>query len=293
MNEEEKKRLKLSIKIKKPKIILPHSLKPESTPVPDTDSPSSPPSPDPSPKPESTPVPIPDSPISPPPSSSLKSESNVNEIVKPKKEQERKRQLWDEQQKARLKNNLPEDRNIAKGQDRLGTESDQEKAEKELGQDPQDKTLRANLARLRLRDSQNRETDSKQKETLDDQGQETAKVDETTKSLKNIYRVINGASAITFFGLIITFFTMNLQLLAGNLLGSKMVPKLSFFEIIVIIFLDLLFIFTTLLLVVLIYAIANPCDVAEYMPEWGAVASVMGKVCTAVGKTVGFVKGLF
>ncbi len=86
---------------------------------------------------------------------------------------------------------------------------------------------------------------------------------------------------------------MNLQLLVGNLLGSKLVPKLSFFEIIIIIFLDLLFIFITLFLIVFIYAILNACEVAKSIPSWKGVADILGAVCGFMGKAVGFVKSLF
>lgn len=210
---------------------------------------------------------------------------------KGKQEQDQKRQLWNEQQKARMKNNLPENRNILGGQDSLGAESSQEKPDKELAQESQDRSPRAVAARLR--DFQRKETVSRQKKTLDGQVQGGVDLGQTTKHLKNVYRIINGASAISFFGLIITLFTMNLQLLVGNLLGLKFIPKLSLFEIIIIFFLDLLLIFVTLFLIVFIYAILNPCKMTEAMSEWSVVASFLDIACGVVGKAVGLVKDLF
>jgi len=210
---------------------------------------------------------------------------------KSKQEQERKRQLWNEQQQARLKNNLPEKRDLAGGQDRPGAESSQEKLDEEITQGPQARNPRAIAARMR--EFQKREAATQAEKKLKGQIQSSAGVESTSQHLKTVYRVINGTSAITIIGLVITISIMNAQLIFGNLLKLKKFPKLSLIEIIVISFLDLLFLFITLVLFVFIYAMLHPCEVSKSMSEWGAVADLMGAICGIVGKVVGAIKSLF
>ncbi|GAI06098.1 unnamed protein product [marine sediment metagenome] len=78
---------------------------------------------------------------------------------------------------------------------------------------------------------------------------------ETIKRLRNIYRIINGASAITLVGLIVTFVMMNGQLILGNLLKSKRVPSLSLPEIIIVFILDLIFLVIILLVITVVVLI--------------------------------------
>ena len=200
-----------------------------------------------------------------------------------KQEQKQKRKLWKEQQRARLsKNNLSEDIKTKGQHSKSGINP--EKA----GEGSQSRTPRAIAARLRA--FQEKERDIKQKQGIDGQVQKIKNIKETTERLKNIYRIINGASAASFFGIIITFFVMNLQLLVGNLLGSKLVPKLSLFEIIIIVFLDLLLLFIVIMLILLIYAMANPCEVVKVMPMWKPAADILGATCDVVEKVKNVVK---
>jgi len=206
-----------------------------------------------------------------------------DEIRKGKQELEQKRKLWREQQRARLsKNNLL---------DNIKTEDQQDESEmgsKKTEEDSQSRTPRAIAGRLRA--FQKKERDIKQKQGIGGQVQKVKNIEETTKRLKNIYRIVNGASAASFFGIIITFFVMNLQLLVGNLLGAKLVPKLSFFEIIIIVFLDLLLLFIVIMLILLIYAMANPCEVVKVMPMWKPAADILGATCDVVEKVKNVVK---
>ncbi|MEK7130400.1 MAG: hypothetical protein AAB793_01990 [Patescibacteria group bacterium] len=58
------------------------------------------------------------------------------------------------------------------------------------------------------------------------------------QKIQKILRVINGASAATLVGLIITFIIMNLQLILGNGLKLKYVPPLGRVEILLLAIVD-------------------------------------------------------
>ena len=77
---------------------------------------------------------------------------------------------------------------------------------------------------------------------------------------------------------------MNLQLLGGNLLKVRLIPKLSLIEIIIIVFLDLLFLFIVLILSFLIYAMVDPCEVVKVIPMWKPVADILGAACNVIEK---------
>lgn len=78
------------------------------------------------------------------------------------------------------------------------------------------------------------------------------------KQIEKIYNVISASSAASVVGLPITFLIMNGQLIFGNLMGSKLIPKLSLPKIIIVFILDLLFLFALLALAVMIYFMVNP-----------------------------------
>ena len=77
-------------------------------------------------------------------------------------------------------------------------------------------------------------------------------IESQIKKLKMIYRIINGTSAITVVGLIITFLVMNAQLILGNILKVKFVPPLGMIEKIIVIPLDIFIVFIFLLIISLL-----------------------------------------
>jgi len=77
-------------------------------------------------------------------------------------------------------------------------------------------------------------------------------IESQMKRLKTIYRIINGTSAVTVVGLIITFFVMNAQLILGNILKVKFVPPLGMIEKIIIIPLDIFMVFIFLVIISLL-----------------------------------------
>lgn len=100
------------------------------------------------------------------------------------------------------------------------------------------------------------------------------------KRIRNIYRIINGASAITLVGLIVTFVVMNGQLILGNLFKFKRVPVLSLGEIIIVSVLDLILLSIFLLFIVyfsiMVAAIKDPWEFFKLFPGvfWDIIKSL-------------------
>ncbi|MBU1149001.1 hypothetical protein KKI23_02820 [Patescibacteria group bacterium] len=80
----------------------------------------------------------------------------------------------------------------------------------------------------------------------------------TMEHLQKVYRVINGASAATLWGLILTFLIMNAQLIFGNYFEIKFIPKLGKVEIVLVCLVDLILLvaFLVQLVILAIYAMA-------------------------------------
>ncbi|MFH1597931.1 MAG: hypothetical protein ABIB97_02565 [Patescibacteria group bacterium] len=98
------------------------------------------------------------------------------------------------------------------------------------------------------------------------------KAKEVIKHLQNIYRVINGTSAVSVVGLIITFLVMNAQLILGNGFKIKIVPPLHWSEVGLIGLVDVLLAVLLLLAMlqiaifgIMIYNILHPEAFIEYM----------------------------
>jgi len=168
---------------------------------------------------------------------------------KAKQEQEKRRELWREQQKARMQARLPEDlsTNSQKGKQ-------QEKSAKDSQEPPAGRSFGAITARLRkqkLEESEKKKKQQKGGDKAEEAKKKTEEIKEAAKRLKNIYRIINGTAAVTLVGIIITFLVMNAQLIFGNGMKLKIIPKLSFPEILIVLFIDFM-IFIALLMIFLL-----------------------------------------
>lgn len=102
------------------------------------------------------------------------------------------------------------------------------------------------------------------------------------KRLQNIYRMVNGASAVTLVGLIITFLVMNAQLIFGNLLKVRFVPPLSLPEIIILLVVDLVvglaILVVASLVTFLIYIVTHPVEAVKLIGE-----VLKNTICQAFG----------
>ncbi|MCD6471247.1 hypothetical protein J7K86_01830 [bacterium] len=154
------------------------------------------------------------------------------DFEKMKQEQERKRALWREKQKAKIGEKL----SIREPVIQKTAEPEEELPE---GRSPRAIMVRLRAAQAKERTAQ-KTTKQKALESLPG-GEVAARIREwqqTMKRLKTIYRIINGASGITLVGLIITFLIMNAQLFLGNLMKMKFIPELDWPEILILLFVD-------------------------------------------------------
>ncbi|MBL7141506.1 hypothetical protein ISS21_00175 [Patescibacteria group bacterium] len=196
----------------------------------------------------------------------------ISDIEKAKQEQERKRKLWREQQKARMGERLPE--KALTGD--LGTKPAPKtgvpptKAELPKGRGPG--AIAARLRAARAKEFKAKKGAGELAGTAPDTGA-MAKAEEmkqTAQRLKNIYRIVNGAAGMTLVGLILTFLVMNAQLFFGNLLKVRLIPALSLVEIIIILVLD--FIVGSALLIIIVFitilvtAITDPWGLIKQFP---------------------------
>ncbi|MDD3102370.1 MAG: hypothetical protein PHE59_04480 [Patescibacteria group bacterium] len=97
----------------------------------------------------------------------------------------------------------------------------------------------------------------------------TKELKDAAQRLKTVYRIINGASAITVVGLIVTFLLMNAQLIFGNLLKVKFVPALEIWEIIILGIIDVIILTVLFCLIVLstisVVAITDPGELFKLL----------------------------
>lgn len=192
-----------------------------------------------------------------------------------KEEQEKRRELWRQQQKDRRQEIKPKPlEKFARKeyQRRLKPQTPVQalrRATEEIGEGRKGteeegyrKTARI-LARLRaqrlqeLREKRSR-GQKKGGEAEEGVGQVKEEIEEAKNAaerLRTIYRIINGTTAVTLVGLIITFSVMNAQLLFGNLLKLKIIPKLSFPEILIVLFINFIIFIALVVLLLLICTI--------------------------------------
>jgi hypothetical protein len=176
-------------------------------------------------------------------------------LEKARLEQEKKRELWRQQQKARMAQNLEEKSSFSKGND----EEEKGEAKKDVEEEmEQGREVSFASALARVREAKRKETAQKKKIS---QGESVGgKIKESQKSLKdlkNIYRIINGASAVTVVGIIITFLVMNTQLVFGNIFKIGRIPPLSFSEIMIVLLVDFILFLAIVILLVFIIAIVG------------------------------------
>ena len=167
----------------------------------------------------------------------------VEYFEKAKQEQEQKRKLWREKQKARVGAPLAAKPQI------IGTPG-ATTANTKL---PEGRRRGAIAARLRA-------TKAKEAVLAEMPGGEilakAQQLKKTTQRLKNIYRIVNGAAGVTVVGLIVTFLVMNAQLIFGNLLKARLIPKLELPEIIIIAVVDFILLTALAIIIVNIVIIA-------------------------------------
>jgi len=193
----------------------------------------------------------------------------MSDFEKSKQEQEKRRELWRQQQKARTEETRPS------GLEKLARKEYQRRlkpqtpmqalrgATEEIkeGHDRGTETVSRKPARILARLRAQRLQELREKRSREQKGDKAKeakeKIEETKKAaqrLKTIYRVINGTAAVTLVGIIITFLVMNAQLIFGNLLKVKVIPALSKIEIFIILFIDFVVFMAFLVIILLLIA---------------------------------------
>lgn len=139
------------------------------------------------------------------------------------------------------------------------------------------------LGRKRKQDKDSLKQKMAKIQSVKEKAEKLKSMQQKLKHLKNVYRAINGASAITLVGLIITFLVMNAQLIFGNFFKFKFVPKLDWWELIIIGFADILILFVLFFIAILIYFIVHPCEVTDVIGTWWA--DFVGSACGVITGT--------
>ncbi|MDD5625563.1 MAG: hypothetical protein PHG83_00145 [Patescibacteria group bacterium] len=192
-------------------------------------------------------------------------------MVSELEEQERRREFLRAQQQSRIGESLPE-ANMAAPEESTQKMDRTEAASAETISEGESSSPMAVSARLKA--------DRAQEATKTEipGGEALTKVEDFKKAaqrLKTIFRIINGASAITLVGLVGTFSLMNAQLIFGNLLKTKFLPALDLWEIIVLGILWFIFVVVLLFLILLLTIGTNPWKVCELLltDVWQSVKS--------------------
>ncbi len=190
------------------------------------------------------------------------------DFEKAKQEQETRRNLWRQQQQARMQKRLPEDLSVNHQDDRQQRKDTENEQERITG-----RSFSAITNRLRKQKLEELKRNKEQKggSKAEEAKEKIEETKRTAKRLKTIYRVINGTAAVTLVGLIITFLVMNAQFILGNLLKSKIVPALSKIEIFIILFIDfVIFVafLSTLLPIIAIVAIMMENPIIKFIADF-------------------------
>ena len=123
------------------------------------------------------------------------------------------------------------------------------------------------------------------KKTLDQQKKAARKLQKTknstlkqktvglrVKRLQRMYRFINGTLAVTPGGIILVVFIMNAQLIFGNLIKVKWVPKLEKIDMPALILVNFIVIFTLYIFIIILYAITHPVE-TTFQTIWKVIKS--------------------
>ena len=87
-----------------------------------------------------------------------------------------------------------------------------------------------------------------------------------------MYRFINGTLAVTPGGIILVVFIMNAQLIFGNLIKVKWVPKLEKIDMPALILVNFIVIFTLYIFIIILYAITHPVE-TTFQTIWKVIKS--------------------
>ena len=185
----------------------------------------------------------------------------MSDFNKAKQEQGIRRELWRQQQQARMKARLPED--LSTNNEKKEEQDNETEYNQESFGGRSFNAISARLKKQKLEKSKKDKGKKGIKGKIEEVKKKKKEIEEAAKALKNIYRIINGTAAVSLIGLIITFLIMNAQFIFGNFLKLKIIPELSKIEIFLVLFIDFVII---ILLIILIWLICLVVAISAQHP---------------------------
>jgi hypothetical protein len=107
-------------------------------------------------------------------------------------------------------------------------------------------------------DAARRQAQEQVQEMVKKKAQEAVKKAAKKAASKVTVRLISGAAAASIVGLIITYLIMSIQMFAGNLLGAKIVPKLSLIELLIWGMVSLILFAATVAIIFILHLLSDP-----------------------------------
>jgi len=170
-------------------------------------------------------------------------------------EQTAKEQAWKEQ----LKSNPVKVKEYSEDKKQEDVDYGVNKSEDEMAED-----LQKAKVKDRIKNGLKNVVSNKLKQSAVGQKLEKVKkAKEDLNKLKTIYRIINGTTAVTLIGLLVTWAVMTGQFILGNVLKSKKIPKLDGVEAGLWALLTFVLGVALLIIFLLIYIMLNPCEGLE------------------------------
>ncbi len=173
------------------------------------------------------------------------------------KENIQKRKLYQEKQSARLKNESLKVSNFKEGSDLVNEQEDNNREDSGFSSQTTETSKSFRAIANRLNQEQKKEREQNQLKNRGEEISPSLIQNQSLKRLQTIYRIVNGASAITLVGLIFTFLIMNAQFLMGNLFKTGLLPSLDKKDLSALFILYALFFISFLIAAVFIYIIVT------------------------------------
>jgi len=111
-------------------------------------------------------------------------------------------------------------------------------------------------------DAAKREAQEQAQEAIKKKAQEVTKKAAKKAASKVTVRLISGVAAASIVGLIITYLIMTIQFGAGNIMQSKIIPKLSLVEVLIWGAVSVLLFFGIVAIIFIFYLLTDPWQTA-------------------------------
>jgi len=141
------------------------------------------------------------------------------------------------------------------------TEARDTKKSRPVSEEPEEMEADIRAEQLEAQNRERQDMSSEERFKTRTNLEQIQQVQKMAKSAQTTARTVNFTSAASIIGLIITFITMNLQLILGNIFGVTWVPKLETWEMVLIGVVDFILWLVVILIIGLMGAIVSPLSV--------------------------------